>query len=214
MLMRTEWEWFTESLLKPEAFWMMVTACATIALVFAAAFPLRQAVKARQTDLARELWKDFWTPRARAITLLIDQGLLTFQKEEDYFLIDIRFHPAAHRIREILGDRNILSAYEMEEDFIIPLHHVAQLLMRHAVDGRAIETLFGNHFVLLLNNEPMRVYLRQVESTFSKFALFSGPSAQAFYGKLLTYMDAMKPIHKMLKRQVAAKMRSPKYWDS
>ncbi len=165
--MKPEWEWVTQTIFKPEVFWVMITAIATLALVIFAALPLRSLAKTRRTDLARRLRDDFWTPRARVMMFLVDHNLLQYVPgDPPYFSIaQISGDPAQARVQEAFGDRALISIFEIDDELLNPLEEVAALAFAKSVDLEDVYALFGNFIGSTVENEQIRRHIEDVRRT-------------------------------------------------
>jgi hypothetical protein len=163
--MKPEWEFLTKTIYDPEVFWVMVTAVATIFLVFLAAIPLRSLAKTRRTELARRLRDDFSTDRTRAIIFLIDHNLLDYDTEIPCFRFGkIRGDPAEDFVTQILGESEVLSIFEVDDTILNPLEEVAVLAIAKSVNLEDAYALFGNVVQSTIQNEAIQKHVRDVRS--------------------------------------------------
>jgi len=79
--MEPEWEFWTKTIYDPAIFWAMVTAVATVTLVFATIglvwIGLIPLVRNRKAELAERFKEELLTPSAKGIFFLAAHGFLT-----------------------------------------------------------------------------------------------------------------------------------------
>jgi hypothetical protein len=164
--MKPEWEFLTKSIYDPGIFWVMVTAVATLCLVILAAIPLRDLARARRTELVRHLKDDFVTPQIKAIMFLLNHNLIEYREDPRstpfFSFARISNDPAQGRIRETLGDRVVLSAFEVDDDLLNPLEEVAVLAFAKSIAFEDVYALFGTFMKSTVENEAIQKHVRDV----------------------------------------------------
>jgi hypothetical protein len=159
--MKTEWEFLTKTLFDPGIFWVMVTALASIAVVIVAAVPLRSLANSRKTEVARRLREDFWTPRVRAMMFLVNHGLLEYEAGPLplFSFARISGDPAEIWIKQTLGDRTVLSIFEIDDELLNPLQEVATLAFVGAFSSNDVYGLFGNAMKSINEDEEIQKHI-------------------------------------------------------
>jgi hypothetical protein len=161
-----EWEFLTKTIFDPAIFWAMVTAVATVFLVFFAVLPLREIAKTRRTELVRHLREDFLTFRIKAIMFLINHNLIDYEQDADttpfFSFARISNDPAQSRIQETLGDTVVLSIFEIDDDILNPLEEVAVLAFARSITFEDVYALFGNFMQSVVQNEAIQRHIRDM----------------------------------------------------
>ena len=162
----SEWEFLTKTIFDPAVFWTMLTAVATVFLVFFAALPLRELAKTRRTELVRRFKEDFLTPRINAIMFLIDHNLIEYGQDADttpfFSFARISNDPAQARIQGTLGDTVVLSIFEIDDDILNPLEEVAVLAFARSITFEDVYALFGNFIQSVVQNEAIQTHIRDM----------------------------------------------------
>jgi hypothetical protein len=166
--MKTDWEFLTRTMYEPEVFWAMLTAIATLSLVFLAAAPLWDLAKTRRTELARRLREEFWTPRMKAIMFLIDHNLIEYQPGAPSFFSFARvtMDPAQSLIAQTLGDTVVLSSFEIDDYLLNPLEEVALLAFAKSITFDDVYAFFGNFIKSTVENEEIQKHIHNIRTNY------------------------------------------------
>jgi hypothetical protein len=163
--MKTDWEFLTKTIYDPAIFWGMVTAFATVFLALFAVFPLRDLARTRRTELAWRLRENFWTPRMQAIMYLIDHGLLDYEPTPlppSFAFPRINDDPGQSFVSEHLGDRIVLSAFEIDDQLLNPLVDIALSASVGSITFEDVHALFGNAIKSTAEDPAIQAHIRDM----------------------------------------------------
>lgn len=170
--MRPEWEFWTKSIFDPAIFWAMITALATIALVFATIFlvviGLIPLVRSRKAELAERFKEELLTPSAQRIFFLIAHGFLTFvvdrqsrEREIGYFaIIKLNENIMQQRLDQMFGEQRIVMTFEMDDQILAPLEEVAYYEKHGELRFKDVYRIFGDYIDVCWKNEEIVKYIK------------------------------------------------------
>ncbi len=158
--MKAEWEWLTKTVYDPTIFWAMITAVATVVLLFVAYFQLRSLARTSRSDFLYRLKKDFFTQEVRRLLFLVERGCLEFhEKEIPYFKIVGRDRPiVVERMKELEIQGDSVSTYRMEDVLLGPLEDLGFLEKRGMVDFQEVYEAFETYYLICLKSEVLQHY--------------------------------------------------------
>jgi hypothetical protein len=137
--MKTDWEFLTRTIYEPEVFWAMLTAVATLSLVFLAAAPLWDLAKTRRTELARRLREEFRACH-HGSSAVLDSATL--------------------------GDTVVLSSFEIDDYLLNPLEEVALLAFAKSITFDDVYAFFGNFIKSTVENEEIQKHIHNIRTNY------------------------------------------------
>jgi hypothetical protein len=175
--MRPECEFLTKSILDPAVFWAMITALATVALVFATNglvwIGLITLVSSKKNDLAERFKAELLTASAEGIFFLASHGFLTFVvdkqasgREIGYFsIIKLNENIMQQRLDQMFGDQEIVMTFEMDDEILAPLEEVAYYEKRGELEFEDVYRIFGDYIDVCWSNREIVKYIRWLRAT-------------------------------------------------
>jgi hypothetical protein len=169
--MNQEWEFLTKTIYDPAIFWVMVTAVATVALVFATIglvwIGLVPLVRSKKAALAERFKEELLTPSAQGIFFLAAHGFLTFvidrqsgDREMGYFaIIKLNENIMQQRLDQMFGEQRIVMTFEMDDEILAPLEEVAYYEKRGEVEFDDVYRIFGDYIDVCWSNKEIVRYI-------------------------------------------------------
>ena len=158
--MKAGWEWLTKTVYDPTIFWAMITAVATVVLLFVAYFQLRSLARTSRSDFLYRLKKDFFTQDVRRLLFLVEHDCLEFQEKEiPHFKIVGRAQPiVAERMKDLGIEGDSVSTYSMEDVLLGPLEDLGFLEKRGMVDFEEVYEAFETYFLICVECKVLQHY--------------------------------------------------------
>jgi hypothetical protein len=174
--MHTDWEWLTKTIYDPAIFWAMVTAIATVALVFATIglvwIGLIPLVRSKKADLAERFKEELLTPSAQGIFFLAAHGFLRFvidrqgEREIGYFsIIKLNENIMQQRLDQMFGDQRIVMTFEMDDKILAPLEEIAYYEKHGEIEFEDAYRIFGDYIDMCWSNAEIVLYIKWLRST-------------------------------------------------
>jgi len=155
-----KWEFWLKTLQDPATFWSMAAAIATIGLIAVAYYQLRDLAKTSKSDFLYKLKKDFFTPDARRLVFLAENGLLRFHSNQiPYFEIVRPDAETINRMGELGITEPSVSTGVVDDVLLGPLEDVGVLLERNLVSLDEAYEQFDSFVQMCVENEAIAQYL-------------------------------------------------------
>lgn len=146
----------------PAIFWAMVTALATISLIYVAWWQLRSIARTSRSDFLYRLKSDFFTDEARRLVFLAENELLKFHPEDQipYFEILRSGGPGgADRMRELSIEGNTISVYLVDDTLLGPMEDIGVLEKLGQVSLEEVYEVFVTYLNICVESPGLKEYL-------------------------------------------------------
>jgi hypothetical protein len=167
--MEPRWEFLTKTIYDPAIFWAMVTATATVLLVFATialvwvgVIPL---VRERKAEFAERFRLELFTPGAQKIFFLAAHGFLRFEVDASsgvgfFMIIQAQENIIEQRLRQIFGEQRSVLTFEMDDQFLAPLEEVAHYESIGVIDFEDVYRSFADFVDVAVTNRAIQEYVQ------------------------------------------------------
>ena len=167
--MEPQWEFLTKTIHDPSIFCAMVTAIATVLMVFATialvwvgVIPL---VRERKAEFAERFRLELFTPGAQKIFFLAAQGFLRFEVDATsgvgfFMIIQAQENIIEQRLRQIFGEQRSVLTFEMDDQFLAPLEEVAHYESIGVIDFEDVYRSFADFVDVAVTNKAIQEYVQ------------------------------------------------------
>lgn len=149
-----------QTLHDPAVFWLALTALLTGVLAAVAWVQLGSLAKSSRSDFLYRLKSDFFTPEARKLVFLIEEGLLHFEDGKiPYFSIP-RFEDQElrHRLQELGVASRTVSTHLIDDVILGPLEDVAFYFSEGRITKAQIYAVFSYYIRICARSKAIEAY--------------------------------------------------------